>query len=84
VGEKIAPIDLSQEAVTSFNGATILSDDDLDISVCVCVCVLYIKETPLTPQVPPKKNLSQKKRKEKKRKRFHHPFLRFKKYSLQV
>jgi len=77
VGEKIAPIDLSQEAVTSFNGATILSDDDLDISVCVCVCVcvFYIKETPLTPQVPPKKNSL--KRKEKKRKRFHHPFLRF-------
>jgi hypothetical protein len=35
VGEKIVPIDLSQEAVTSFNGATILSDDDLDSSVCV-------------------------------------------------
>jgi hypothetical protein len=70
VGEKIAPIDLSQEAVTSFNGATILSDDDLD-SVYVCVCVFYIKKH-LWPHKYPKQN-SLKKR---KKKRFHHPFLR--------
>jgi hypothetical protein len=37
VGEKIAPIDLSQQAVTSFNGATIVSDDDVDFRGCVCV-----------------------------------------------
>jgi hypothetical protein len=50
VGEKIAPIDQSQEAVMSFNGATILSDDDLDMRGCVCVCVcvvFYEKNTSL-------------------------------------
>jgi hypothetical protein len=76
VGEKIAPIDLSQEAVTSFNGATILSDDDLDSSVCVC---FILKKNTSDPTSTQKRTLSKK-----RKKKVSPSFFKSLKYSLQL